>query len=59
MRDHLSHGEVSLPEFPRGLAEQLLAFSLVLLLRFAEEDLASEVKVAWREGHRQVTALQL
>ncbi|CAK6446443.1 unnamed protein product [Pipistrellus nathusii] len=44
VRDHLSHGEVSLPEFPRGLAEQLLAFSLVLLLRFAEEDLASEVK---------------
>ncbi|KAK1337849.1 hypothetical protein QTO34_000950 [Cnephaeus nilssonii] len=44
VRDHLSHGEVSLPAFPKGMAEQLLAFSLVLLLRFVEEDLASEVK---------------
>ncbi|XP_014397663.1 PREDICTED: endoplasmic reticulum membrane-associated RNA degradation protein isoform X2 [Myotis brandtii] len=44
VRDHLSHGEVSLPAFPKGLADQLLAFSLVLLLRFADEDLASEFK---------------
>lgn len=54
VRDHLSHGEVSLPAFPKGMAEQLLAFSLVLLLRFVEEDLASEVKVAWREGDRSL-----
>lgn len=44
VRDHLSHGELSLPVFPQGLADQLLAFSLVLLLRFADEDLASELK---------------
>ncbi|XP_059555779.1 endoplasmic reticulum membrane-associated RNA degradation protein isoform X3 [Myotis daubentonii] len=44
VRDRLSHGEVSLPAFPKGLADQLLAFSLVLLLRFADEDLASEFK---------------
>ncbi|XP_015413872.1 PREDICTED: endoplasmic reticulum membrane-associated RNA degradation protein isoform X3 [Myotis davidii] len=44
VRDHLSHGELSLPAFPQGLADQLLAFSLVLLLRFADEDLTSELK---------------
>lgn len=59
MRDHLSHGEVSLPAFPRAMAEQLLSFSLVLLLRFVEEDLASKVQVAWREGAGPVTALPL
>lgn len=58
VRDHLSHGEVSLPAFPKGLADQLLAFSLVLLLRFADEDLASELKVE-RERDSPVTALQL
>nr|XP_031312608.1 endoplasmic reticulum membrane-associated RNA degradation protein isoform X4 [Camelus dromedarius] len=39
VRDRLSHGEVSLPEFPREAANQLLAFSFVLLLRLTDEDL--------------------
>ncbi|OWK02026.1 ERMARD, partial [Cervus elaphus hippelaphus] len=45
LRDRLSHGEVSLPEFPKAAANQLLAFSFVLLLRFIDEDLLSVFKV--------------
>lgn len=37
LRDHLSHGEINLLEFPREAASQLLAFSTVLILRFADE----------------------
>lgn len=59
VRDHLSHGELSLPAFPKGLADQLLAFSLVLVLRFADEDLASELKVTEEEGDSPVPALRL
>ncbi|KAM9679579.1 endoplasmic reticulum membrane-associated RNA degradation protein isoform 2-T7 [Dama dama] len=44
LRDRLSHGEVSLPEFPKAAASQLLAFSFVLLLRFIDEDLLSVFK---------------
>ncbi|XP_066228920.1 endoplasmic reticulum membrane-associated RNA degradation protein [Saccopteryx leptura] len=44
VRDHLSHGEINLAEFPEGVTEQLLSFSLVLLLRFVDEDLASVFK---------------
>ncbi|XP_020736258.2 endoplasmic reticulum membrane-associated RNA degradation protein isoform X3 [Odocoileus virginianus] len=44
LRDRLSHGEVSLPEFPKAAATQLLAFSFVLLLRFIDEDLLSVFK---------------
>ncbi|XP_036104799.1 endoplasmic reticulum membrane-associated RNA degradation protein isoform X1 [Molossus molossus] len=44
VRDHLSHGEVNLPEFPKGVTGQLLAFSVVLLLRFADGELASVFK---------------
>ncbi|XP_016068423.1 PREDICTED: endoplasmic reticulum membrane-associated RNA degradation protein isoform X3 [Miniopterus natalensis] len=44
VRDHLSHGEVSLPAFPKGVTGQLLAFSLVLLLRFVDDDPASVFK---------------
>ncbi|XP_028350542.1 endoplasmic reticulum membrane-associated RNA degradation protein isoform X6 [Physeter macrocephalus] len=44
LRDRLSHGEISLPEFPKEAANQLLAFSFVLLLRFIDEDLLSVFK---------------
>ncbi|XP_038194866.1 endoplasmic reticulum membrane-associated RNA degradation protein isoform X2 [Arvicola amphibius] len=44
IRDRLSHGEINLREFPREAASQLLTFSLVLLLRFTEEDTLSELK---------------
>ncbi|XP_036920728.1 endoplasmic reticulum membrane-associated RNA degradation protein isoform X2 [Sturnira hondurensis] len=44
LRDHLSHGEVSFPSFPKGVAAQPLSFSIVLLLRFLGEDVASELK---------------
>ncbi|XP_057596077.1 endoplasmic reticulum membrane-associated RNA degradation protein isoform X3 [Hippopotamus amphibius kiboko] len=44
LRDRLSHGEISLPEFPKEAANQLLAFSFVLLLRFIDEDLLSMFK---------------
>ncbi|XP_034847867.1 endoplasmic reticulum membrane-associated RNA degradation protein-like isoform X4 [Mirounga leonina] len=45
IRDHLSHGEINLPEFPKEAANQLLAFSIVLLLRFTDEDLSAALKV--------------
>ncbi|KAL1770267.1 endoplasmic reticulum membrane-associated RNA degradation protein isoform X1 [Sigmodon hispidus] len=44
IRDRLSHGEINLRDFPREAASQLLTFSLVLLLRFTEEDTLSELK---------------
>ncbi|XP_023567766.1 endoplasmic reticulum membrane-associated RNA degradation protein isoform X5 [Octodon degus] len=44
IRDHLSHGEVNLPEFPEEAASQLLAFSVVLLLRFSDAAVLSAVK---------------
>ncbi|XP_060229651.1 endoplasmic reticulum membrane-associated RNA degradation protein isoform X5 [Meriones unguiculatus] len=44
IRDRLSHGEINLCEFPEEAASQLLTFSLVLLLRFTEEDTLSELK---------------
>ncbi|XP_073750344.1 endoplasmic reticulum membrane-associated RNA degradation protein isoform X2 [Callorhinus ursinus] len=44
IRDHLSHGEINLPEFPKEAANQLLAFSVVLLLRFTDEDLSAALK---------------
>ncbi|CAO2628857.1 Endoplasmic reticulum membrane-associated RNA degradation protein [Lemmus lemmus] len=60
IRDRLSHGEISLREFPREAASQLLTFSLVLLLRFTEKDALSELKeeaevqllVSLAEGYR-------
>ncbi|XP_045356306.1 endoplasmic reticulum membrane-associated RNA degradation protein isoform X4 [Leopardus geoffroyi] len=44
VRDHLSHGEIDFPEFPKEAANQLLAFSTVLLLRFVDEGLLSVLK---------------
>ncbi|GAB5572066.1 endoplasmic reticulum membrane-associated RNA degradation protein isoform X3 [Prionailurus iriomotensis] len=44
VRDHLSHGEINFPEFPKEAANQLLAFSTVLLLRFVDEGLLSVLK---------------
>ncbi|XP_076977019.1 endoplasmic reticulum membrane-associated RNA degradation protein isoform X4 [Tamandua tetradactyla] len=45
VRDHLSHGEINFSDFPKETTNQLLAFSLVLLLRFIDEDLVSVFKV--------------
>ncbi|XP_042523676.1 endoplasmic reticulum membrane-associated RNA degradation protein isoform X3 [Dipodomys spectabilis] len=44
LRDRLSHGEINIREFPEAAASQLLAFSLVLSLRFTDEDVLSMVK---------------
>ncbi|XP_047413309.1 endoplasmic reticulum membrane-associated RNA degradation protein isoform X8 [Sciurus carolinensis] len=44
LRDRLSHGEINLLEFPREAASQLLAFSTVLILRFADEEELSAFK---------------
>ncbi|XP_045400697.1 endoplasmic reticulum membrane-associated RNA degradation protein isoform X3 [Lemur catta] len=44
VRDRLSHGEINFREFPQEMTNQLLAFSLVLLLRFIDEDLLSVFK---------------
>ncbi|XP_076977017.1 endoplasmic reticulum membrane-associated RNA degradation protein isoform X2 [Tamandua tetradactyla] len=44
VRDHLSHGEINFSDFPKETTNQLLAFSLVLLLRFIDEDLVSVFK---------------
>ncbi|XP_067391978.1 endoplasmic reticulum membrane-associated RNA degradation protein isoform X3 [Emydura macquarii macquarii] len=44
VRDHLSHGEINLNEFPREIANQILAFSVTLLCRFSEEEEASALK---------------
>ncbi|XP_051020274.1 LOW QUALITY PROTEIN: endoplasmic reticulum membrane-associated RNA degradation protein [Acomys russatus] len=60
VRDRLSHGELNLREFPEEAASQLLTFSLVLLLRFTEEDTLSGLKeeaaiqslVSLAEGYR-------
>ncbi|XP_052025425.1 endoplasmic reticulum membrane-associated RNA degradation protein isoform X3 [Apodemus sylvaticus] len=60
IRDRLSHGEMNLREFPEAAASHLLSFSLVLLLRFTEEDTLSELKeeaavqllVSLAEGYR-------
>lgn len=56
----MSHGEVSLPGFPKEITDQLLAFSIVLLLRFVDEDVASEFKVPSREETiKSVSVIQL
>ncbi|KAM5228746.1 endoplasmic reticulum membrane-associated RNA degradation protein [Ctenodactylus gundi] len=44
IRDRLSHGEMNLLEFPKELASQLLAFSVILLLRFSAEEVFSIFK---------------
>ncbi|XP_065399218.1 endoplasmic reticulum membrane-associated RNA degradation protein isoform X13 [Macaca fascicularis] len=44
IRDHLSHGEINLHEFSKETTNQLLAFSVVLLLRFVDEGLLSVFK---------------
>ncbi|XP_019382846.1 PREDICTED: endoplasmic reticulum membrane-associated RNA degradation protein isoform X2 [Gavialis gangeticus] len=38
VRDHLSHGEINLNEFPREIANQILGFAIILLCRFSEEE---------------------
>lgn len=42
-------------DFPKGVADQLLSFSVMLLLRFVDEDLASEFKVSCLGGSRWVS----
>uniref|UniRef100_A0A2K5S558 ER membrane associated RNA degradation n=2 Tax=Cebus imitator TaxID=2715852 RepID=A0A2K5S558_CEBIM len=44
LRDHLSHGEINLHEFSKETTNQLLAFSVVLLLKFVDEGLLSVFK---------------
>ncbi|XP_069866438.1 endoplasmic reticulum membrane-associated RNA degradation protein isoform X11 [Dipodomys merriami] len=44
LRDRLSHGEINIREFPEAAASQLLAFALVLSLRFTDEDVLSVFK---------------
>ncbi|XP_043858621.1 endoplasmic reticulum membrane-associated RNA degradation protein isoform X3 [Dromiciops gliroides] len=41
VRDRLSHGEINLNDFPKEITNQLLAFSIVLLLRFVGGDVLS------------------
>ncbi|XP_062980490.1 endoplasmic reticulum membrane-associated RNA degradation protein isoform X2 [Elgaria multicarinata webbii] len=41
VRDHLSHGECNLNDFPREIAHSVLAFSITLLCRFSKDDLAA------------------
>ncbi|XP_077139390.1 endoplasmic reticulum membrane-associated RNA degradation protein isoform X4 [Ranitomeya variabilis] len=38
VRDHLSHGELQLCEFPKQFANELLGFSIVLLHKHLEQD---------------------
>ncbi|XP_025050703.1 endoplasmic reticulum membrane-associated RNA degradation protein isoform X1 [Alligator sinensis] len=38
VRDHLSHGEINLNEFPREIANQILGFAIILLCKFSEEE---------------------
>ncbi|XP_062428200.1 endoplasmic reticulum membrane-associated RNA degradation protein isoform X4 [Rhea pennata] len=38
IRDHLSHGEISLKAFPREVANQIAAFAVTLLCRFSDEN---------------------
>ncbi|XP_018415473.1 PREDICTED: endoplasmic reticulum membrane-associated RNA degradation protein [Nanorana parkeri] len=46
VRDHLSHGEIQLSEFPRRIANDLLAFSIVLLYNhFNHNDTDKEVAI--------------
>lgn len=41
IRDHLSHGEIRLNDFPREIANSVLAFSITLLCRFSKNDSAT------------------
>ncbi|XP_007437262.1 endoplasmic reticulum membrane-associated RNA degradation protein isoform X1 [Python bivittatus] len=41
VRDHLSHGEIILSHFPREIANSMLSFSITLLCRFSQDDLAA------------------
>ncbi|XP_077202938.1 endoplasmic reticulum membrane-associated RNA degradation protein isoform X2 [Paroedura picta] len=41
IRDHLSHGEISLNNFPKEIANSLLSFSVVLLSRFSKDKIAA------------------
>ncbi|XP_019382847.1 PREDICTED: endoplasmic reticulum membrane-associated RNA degradation protein isoform X3 [Gavialis gangeticus] len=45
VRDHLSHGEINLNEFPREIANQILGFAIILLCRFSEEEELVTLKV--------------
>ncbi|XP_015270886.1 PREDICTED: endoplasmic reticulum membrane-associated RNA degradation protein [Gekko japonicus] len=41
IRDHLSHGEISLNNFPKEIANSLLSFSVTLLDRFSKDKIAA------------------
>ncbi|XP_053566970.1 endoplasmic reticulum membrane-associated RNA degradation protein [Bombina bombina] len=38
VRDHLSHGEIQLSEFPKQIANQLLGFSIALLYKHTDKE---------------------
>ncbi|XP_058521390.1 endoplasmic reticulum membrane-associated RNA degradation protein isoform X2 [Ochotona princeps] len=44
IRDRLSHGEIDLADFPKEVTSQLLAFSIILLLRFVDAKLLALCK---------------
>ncbi|NXJ93065.1 EMARD protein, partial [Corythaixoides concolor] len=39
IRDRLSHGEINLEAFPREAANQIVAFAIILLCRFSDENM--------------------
>ncbi|XP_060097449.1 endoplasmic reticulum membrane-associated RNA degradation protein-like [Heteronotia binoei] len=41
IRDHLSHGEISLNNFPKEIANSVLSFSVTLLGRFSNDKIAA------------------
>ncbi|XP_042301097.1 endoplasmic reticulum membrane-associated RNA degradation protein [Sceloporus undulatus] len=41
VRDHMSHGESNLKNFPREIANSILAFSITLLYRFSTDDVGA------------------
>ncbi|XP_075059566.1 endoplasmic reticulum membrane-associated RNA degradation protein isoform X2 [Mixophyes fleayi] len=48
VRDHLSHGEIQLSDFPKQIANELLGFSVVLLYKLLEKDsFDKEIKVLY------------
>ncbi|XP_077342407.1 endoplasmic reticulum membrane-associated RNA degradation protein isoform X1 [Lithobates pipiens] len=45
VRDHLSHGEIKLCDFPRGIANDLLGFSIVLLYKYCNHNTGKEATI--------------
>ncbi|XP_073483980.1 endoplasmic reticulum membrane-associated RNA degradation protein isoform X4 [Aquarana catesbeiana] len=45
VRDHLSHGEIQLCDLPRGIANDLLGFSIVLLYKYCNHNTGKEAAI--------------